>query len=185
MRLALSRRGEFERKAHFLPIGPCKRIDAALGYPSLSAEPASSTPTSSPGTQPLWYSRIERFSRAGGNRALQAPRAPTVWQLDLRAMIELSGDTKCLIEVLLPPANRERITKRILDEVSENIPFCADSTPETMERIRFSVIRLLHEGQMAEDDVFTLAYVDWRDLFMAAGHAGVDDHEKWAQDILA
>ena len=37
---------------------------------------------------------------------------------------------------------------------------------------------------MAEDDIFTLAYLGWRDLFMAAGHASVDHHKKWAQDIL-
>jgi hypothetical protein len=54
-----------------------------------------------------------------------------------------------------------------------------------MERIRFSVLRLLQEGKMKEHAIFALAYTDWRDLFMAADH-GRDTraHEKWAKRIL-
>lgn len=53
-----------------------------------------------------------------------------------------------------------------------------------MERIRFSVLRLLSEKEMSEDDVFRLAYIDWRDLFLAAGHGLTEDHKNWAKLVL-
>jgi hypothetical protein len=69
--------------------------------------------------------------------------------------------------------------------VSENIPYYENSTPEKMERIRFSVIRLIHEGSMNEDNIFTLAYTDWRDLFMAADHGeDIEAHMLWARQVL-
>jgi hypothetical protein len=100
-------------------------------------------------------------------------------------MIELSEDTKRLLDAVIPAESRERIASRLADEVSENIPFCDNSNPKGMERIRFSVLRLLAEGRMKEDDVFYLAYIDWRDLFMAAGHGNTEDHKNWAKQVIA
>lgn len=99
-------------------------------------------------------------------------------------MIDLSNKTMLLIDALFGTEDRERIKARILDEVSTNIPYCDESSPEEMERIRFSVIRLLHEKRMSENDIFELAYKDWRDLFMAAAHDELDSHSKWAETIL-
>lgn len=98
--------------------------------------------------------------------------------------IPLSDDTKKLVDAVMAPRDRERIARRLVDQVSENVPFCSNSHPVEMERIRFSVLRLLAEGQMREDDVFRLACTDWRDLFMAAGHATPGQHEQWAQRML-
>ena len=55
---------------------------------------------------------------------------------------------------------------------------------DLLERIRISVLRLLHEGDQREDQVFDLARVDWRDLLVAAGHGeDVTAHEKWAEEL--
>lgn len=100
-------------------------------------------------------------------------------------MIPLSVDTDHLVDRLFTPAEGDRIRNRLLAEVSENIPDCEHSSPEAMERIRFSVLRLIQEGRMKEDAIFALAYTDWRDLFMAADHGlEVKAHEKWAKRML-
>lgn len=99
-------------------------------------------------------------------------------------MIECSATTQRLLDQLVSPANRDRIAQRIRNEISENIPDHHHGTPASMERIRFSLIRLIHEGQMKEDDIFRLARIDWRDLLMAADHGKSDAHEKWARAIL-
>ncbi len=98
-------------------------------------------------------------------------------------MIELSRDTLRLINAVIPEDERERIMRRLLDEVSENIPFCENSNPEGMERIRFSVIRLIADEKMPEDGVFELAGIDWRDLFLAAEHGEPHDHQAWAKSV--
>lgn len=55
---------------------------------------------------------------------------------------------------------------------------------DLLERIRISALRLLHEGDQREDQVFDLARVDWRDLLMAAGHGDVTAHDQWAEKML-
>ena len=99
-------------------------------------------------------------------------------------MIELSSNTKRLLNVVIPAESREKITNRLIEEVSENIPFQENNNPIGMERIRFSILRLMTEGKMEEDEVFELAYIDWRDLFVAAGNEIPGEHEKWANQAI-
>jgi len=99
-------------------------------------------------------------------------------------MIPLSDETIALLNTVIDANSRNRIADRMLIEVSENIPFCENSNPEEMERIRFSILRLLAEGQMAEDDIFELANTDWRDLLMASGHGSTEEHKKWARSTI-
>jgi hypothetical protein len=99
-------------------------------------------------------------------------------------MVALSADTERLINHLFPAVGGSRIKKRLLREVSENIPFCNNESPKGMERIRFSVIKLIHEGTMSEDDIFKLAYIDLRDLFMCAGHGDQEAHKIWYKKII-
>jgi DNA-directed RNA polymerase alpha subunit len=99
-------------------------------------------------------------------------------------MIALSANTERLVEHLFAKDKCAHIKERLVKEVSENIPFCENSTPEQMERIRFSVLRLIHEGRMNQNDIIKLAQRDVRDLFMVAGH-GEDTaaHTFWAQNL--
>ena len=99
-------------------------------------------------------------------------------------MIALSANTEWLVERLFSEDKYTHIKKRLVEEVSDNIPFCENSTPEQMERIRFSVLRLIHEGKRNQNDIIALAQTDARDLFMAAGHGeDTNAHILWAQNL--
>ena len=99
-------------------------------------------------------------------------------------MIELSSRTLRLIETVIPLGDRERIARRLREEASEIIPFCENRSPEGMERIRFSILRVIAEGEWGEDEAFYWARTDWRDLFLAAGHGEMGGHEAWARQVL-
>ena len=100
-------------------------------------------------------------------------------------MILLSKDTERLIEIIFPSILHSQVIKAITKECSENIPFCENATPENMERIRFSVLKL-SEGKMdVLQQAIDMAKLDWRDLFMNAGF-GYDTkaHIHWAESML-
>ena len=59
-----------------------------------------------------------------------------------------------------------------------------DFTPEGLERIRFSVIKLISQNPKNENIAFNHAKMDWRDLFMAAGFGkSGTEHERWFQTL--
>jgi hypothetical protein len=98
--------------------------------------------------------------------------------------IPLSERTKELIQILFPPELAQRIERTLLDQVSENIPFCETDGPVEMERTRFSVIRLIHDYREDIESVIDLAKTDWRDLFMAADHGHPSDHMAWYRETM-
>jgi hypothetical protein len=54
-----------------------------------------------------------------------------------------------------------------------------------MERIRFSILKLIAEHPENEERAFNLAQVDWRDLLMSAGFGhSATEHKKWFQKIM-
>ncbi len=101
-------------------------------------------------------------------------------------MVPLTRRTAALVQRVAGSADAERLGRRLLEE----IPGATDTgfhgpARDLLERIRISVLRLLHEGDQREDRVFDLARVDWRDLLMAAGHGeDVAAHEEWAEEML-
>lgn len=100
-------------------------------------------------------------------------------------MIPLSPKTQRLIEKLFPSVKEQEGIEHVLaHQCADNIPGSENSTPERLERIRFSVLKLTKEDGRLKEWV-ELAYIDWRDLFMAAGFGyDVDTHQKWADRIL-
>jgi hypothetical protein len=49
-----------------------------------------------------------------------------------------------------------------------------------MERLWFSIVKLVHADPGRIDQTFILARTDWRDLLMAAGFGeDLDAHERW------
>ena len=100
-------------------------------------------------------------------------------------MIPISAKTERLLEALYSSEqDRNHIRDVLVTQCGENIPFCERGTPESMERIRFAVLRLTTEkgdfGRWVK-----LAYIDWRDLFMSAGFGhDLDSHQQWADQIL-
>lgn len=100
-------------------------------------------------------------------------------------MVPLTRRTAALVQRVASSADAERLGRRLLEE----IPGAMDTGSHgpargLLERIRISVLRLLHESDQREDQIFDLARVDWRDLLMAAGHGDVGAHEEWAEEIL-
>jgi hypothetical protein len=53
--------------------------------------------------------------------------------------------------------------------VSANIPFCDNSSPEGMERIRFAILKMTMHSPLNLAVGIYMAQTDWRDLLMAAG----------------
>ena len=101
-------------------------------------------------------------------------------------MVPLTRRTAALVQRVAGSADAGRLGRRLLEEVSGTTDTgFGGLARDLMERIRISVLRLLHEGDQREDQVFDLARVDWRDLLMAAGHGeDVAAHEEWAGELL-
>jgi hypothetical protein len=98
--------------------------------------------------------------------------------------IPLSNRTKRAAELLLIEPDRSRIEQRLVAETSEDIPMWREFTPEGLERIRFSVLKLIAQGAKNENIAFNHAKMDWRDLFMSAGFAeSATEHERWYEKI--
>ncbi len=98
--------------------------------------------------------------------------------------IPLSEKTKRAAELLLAEPDRSRIGQRLVAETSEEIPMWREFTPEGLERIRFSVLKLIAQGPEHENIAFNHAKMDWRDLFMAAGFGeSASEHERWYERI--
>jgi hypothetical protein len=61
---------------------------------------------------------------------------------------------------------------------------CDGWTPEQMERIRFGVLKLVHENKLKLNAALNLAQTDWRDLLISAGFdRDVDAHKAWAKNV--
>lgn len=102
-------------------------------------------------------------------------------------MIKLSPDTKALLQKLIPEAaERESVSEKLRTECSDNIYGCGDGSPESLERIRFAVLKLHSESpEKGVDHWIGIAATDWRDLFMMAGFGcDLHAHQKWKDETL-
>jgi hypothetical protein len=94
--------------------------------------------------------------------------------------IPLSKKTIEAASLLFMEPELSIIKRRLLNEVSGNIPFCENETPAGMERIRFAVLKLVAQDKVDSDIVFSCAKIDSRDLFLLAGFAdSTTEHESW------
>ncbi|MDH3870817.1 MAG: hypothetical protein OEU44_01220 [Gammaproteobacteria bacterium] len=101
-------------------------------------------------------------------------------------MVPLSKRTEKLVNsVFADDTARNRVRAMLANECGNGVPFCENSSPEDMDRIRFSVIKL-SEGDMKKlESAIKLANVDWRDLFMSAGFGyDVDAHNEWYKTTI-
>lgn len=92
----------------------------------------------------------------------------------------LSSDAEERIERMFSPEQREEVSRTLIDECGNNLPFCKGLSPEALDRLRFSVLKL-SEGDMPKlRKAMELAKQDWRDLLVAAGFANdVTAHRRW------
>ena len=101
-------------------------------------------------------------------------------------MLALSDRSRKLINrVFADEATRNIVMEKLVNECGIGVPFCEKSTPEEMDRIRFSVVKLSEGDVKKLESAIELANVDWRDLFMAAGFGhDVEEHNKWYEETV-
>jgi hypothetical protein len=95
-------------------------------------------------------------------------------------MIPLSEATEERLKTIFSPELQREAAELLQNKCAEKIDGCENHTPERMERIRFSVLKL-SKGDIKEMlKWIEHAHVDWRDLFMAAGFSqDIHAHKKW------
>jgi len=102
-------------------------------------------------------------------------------------MIELSTDTEAVLRKLIPDeADRQIVADKLRNECT-GIWREEDGTPESLERIRFGVLKLLVESPPEQDISHWIGLVnrDWRDILMWAGFGNdIQEHERWKELTL-
>lgn len=101
-------------------------------------------------------------------------------------MAGLSQKTEEILARVFPEEETRRdVRDQLIRECGNGIPFCKNSNPEDLERIRFSVLKL-SEGDLDKlRQAIGLANCDWRDLFMDAGFGqDIEAHMKWYEQMM-
>ncbi len=100
-------------------------------------------------------------------------------------MTPLSPRTQKIVQKLFPQSAADAET-HLAEECGQNLPFCENSTPESLERIRFAVLKISNGDWTKFGQALDLAKRDWRDVLMWAEFANdLDAHQKWADQLLA
>lgn len=100
-------------------------------------------------------------------------------------MTPLSPRTQKIVQKLFPQSAADA-KQRLAEECGQNLPFCEKGTPETLERIRFAVLKISSGDWTKFGQALDLAKRDWRDVLMWAEFANdLDAHKKWADQLLA
>ena len=100
-------------------------------------------------------------------------------------MVELSPTTQKLIAHMFAEDEREEVERWLETECADNLPLVGEPDPESLERIRFAVLRASNGELDRIPDLITLAQKDWRDLLVTAGFAtSTKEHQLWAERIL-
>ena len=100
-------------------------------------------------------------------------------------MTPLSPKTRRLVEKLCQPQDAEEVTGLLENECGQNLPFWENSTPESLQRLRFAVLKISQGRLPYLLQAVSLAKTDWRDLLVWAEFANeLDAHERWAEPLL-
>lgn len=94
--------------------------------------------------------------------------------------VELSEGTTERIARLFSGSDQQAVARLLVDECGSTLPGCEASTPASLERIRFALLKL-SDGDVGKLlDAIALAQTDWRDLLVASGFAeDVQAHSRW------
>lgn len=95
-------------------------------------------------------------------------------------MVVLTPATLARMEALFAPQEREAARKLLEEECADNLPFCAQSSSQELERLRFAVLKLSAGNLPRLRQEIDQAKRDWRDTLMAAGYGeDVNAHRHW------
>lgn len=94
--------------------------------------------------------------------------------------VSLSPGTVRRLDVLFAGPDRREAERLLAEECGSNLPFCENSTPESLERLRFAALKLSNGSLPELRKAVALAKLDWRDLLMAAGFGhDLTAHAAW------
>ena len=100
--------------------------------------------------------------------------------------IPLSERTQSLISRMFSKSDGIVVSDILYRAVSDNLPFCTDSTPEQMERIRFAILKMTMQSPLNLAVGIHLAQTDWRDLLMEVGFGeDVTQHLTWFDEVMS
>lgn len=94
--------------------------------------------------------------------------------------LDLSPRTLRHVKRLFDSGDADRAAELLITECGNNLPLCKRATPESMERIRFAVLKLSQGDLNQLIKWIGLAKIDWRDVLMAAGFGNdARTHSRW------
>jgi hypothetical protein len=92
----------------------------------------------------------------------------------------LTSDTARLVELDFPPEHRLAATELLESRCGSNLPLLGDASAESIERVRFAVLKLSNGNIEQLPHHIAIACTDWRDSLVAAGFGhGILAHRKW------
>jgi hypothetical protein len=99
-------------------------------------------------------------------------------------MTPLTPKTIALVDRIFP-ADSQAVQRLLEEDCGQNLPFCENSTPELLERLRFAALRIGNSNMDKLLEAVSLAKQDWRDLLMWAEFGNsLTAHEEWAEQVL-
>jgi hypothetical protein len=101
------------------------------------------------------------------------------------ASVPLSSDTLLRLKAVFPPREQAEAEQLLAELCGSNLPFCEDSDPTSLERVRFAALKV-SAGNLSElYSAVELANIDWRDLLVAAEFADdVEAHRSWFPTVI-
>lgn len=98
-------------------------------------------------------------------------------------MVPLSPQTRLRLAAIFAPSDREVAAALLAGRCANDLPLSVDATPESLERVRFAVLKLSHGDLEQMRRMIELAETDWRDVLVAADFADdVEAHLRWWPD---
>ena len=98
-------------------------------------------------------------------------------------MIPLSTKTRTHVAQLFAPEQQLDVTHRLEEFCAESLCIGEPPSPESLERVRFAVLKLSDGDIDALCRAIELARSDWRDLLVAAEFANdCEAHQGWSPE---
>jgi hypothetical protein len=95
-------------------------------------------------------------------------------------MVPISPRTASLVSALFAPKDVAAANRMLEVDCGNELPFLQDWTPESLERIRFAVLRISRGDLVRLRDAVMKARTDWRDVLVEAGFGNDPNaHTKW------
>jgi hypothetical protein len=94
--------------------------------------------------------------------------------------VPLSRETRRRLNAVFAPADLTDAEILLVEECGCNLPFYENSTPKSLERVRFAAMKIANGSIDRLCDAIQLARSDWRDLLVLAGFANdLKAHFNW------